>query len=304
MQEFKITSIEENQNIMTYLRKLLPVPSISFLKKMARKKVIKLNNQKISGEETLKSNDIITLFFSKEMFNSLTALGQITKNDDQYGTIGHPFHHILNIIKEDDHILLVNKPIGLQLHSKKQQHCLVDDIEYYLSSETKDIIGYKPGITNYLDKNSSGIIITGKDLQSAQSLNFAMYHNQIETGYKAIIYGDLRERIAIKDYIISPVINKDGYSEISITTSKGLRHAIRPLMDELGYPIIGDKKYGNTYANQLFKKRYQLRHQLLHAGSITFNDMPDPLGYMDHHTFYVDPPTIYKNIHHDLFTKH
>jgi len=317
MQQFKITTIEENQNIMTYLRKLLPVPSIGFLKKMTRKKIIKLNNQKIKGEEILKSNDVITLYFSEEMFDSFSRMKldfEASLNNELIGEpSGHPYHHNLDVIKEDDHILIVNKPIGLPLRSKHERHTLTDDIEYYLSSETKDILGYKPGIVNYLDKNTSGIILAGKDIKSSQSLNYAITHDQIETQYRTIVQGIIIEEIILlenEDDIqsessiigkIKPINASGSYSEVNIIISKGLNLNIRAVMAEHGYPIVGDKKYGDSNINQVFKKKYRLKYQLLHAASITFYDIPEPLKYMANHTLYVDPPAIYKSIYRELF---
>ncbi|MDA3847680.1 MAG: pseudouridine synthase [Vallitaleaceae bacterium] len=301
MQQFQITSIEENQNIMTYLRTLMPILSTSFLRKMMRTKIIKLNDQKITGKETLKSNDMIKIYVSQDMFVEFSRPLELIEANYYDDSMGHPYHHNLNIIYEDDCVLLINKPIGLPSRSKKLKHSLIQDIAYYLSSETKDMIGYQLGITNYLDKNCSGIIISGKDIKSLQGLNYAMSHSNIEINYRTICTGLIEEETSIENGLIKPIKTNGAYTEIMVTMHNGIVHNVRAVLAEIGHPIIGDKKFGESSTNLFFKKHYGLNHYLIHVSSVTFKDMPGDLEYMSNHTYCVDLPLIYKTCQRDLF---
>lgn len=314
METFIITSIEENQKIMTYLRKLLPMAQKGFLFKMTRKKNIVLNDKKIKGDEVLKNGDIIKLYFSKETFIKFSTIPTESSNLN-----GHPFHHQLDIVYEDDHIIVINKPVGKLSQPDGKLPNLVEDLEHYLSSETKHLIGFKPGICNRLDRNTSGLVVGGKTIRALQVINYAIAQRDIKKMYCALVKGSITETMILnarleKDKysnkamidltsinhnittIVYPIRTTGDFTQIHVQLETGKPHQIRAHLAALGYPIVGDSKYGESKLNQKFYKRYGLEHQLLHAESLTFEHIKEPLKYLEGRTIQIDPPKLHQKI--------
>ena len=96
---------EEGQKLLKLLGSYLKEASCGFLHKMLRKKNITLNGKKADGSEKLKAGDEIRLFLSDETYEKFAGKQQTAK--EQFPTAK------LDILYEDSHVLLVNKPAGM-----------------------------------------------------------------------------------------------------------------------------------------------------------------------------------------------
>lgn len=96
---------EEGQKLLKLLGSYLKEASGGFLHKMLRKKNITLNGKKADGSEKLKAGDEIRLFLSDETYEKFAGKQQTAK--EQFPTAK------LDILYEDSHVLLVNKPAGM-----------------------------------------------------------------------------------------------------------------------------------------------------------------------------------------------
>ena len=96
---------EEGQKLLKLLGSYLKEASGGFLHKMLRKKNITLNGKKADGSEKLKAGDEIRLFLSDETYEKFAGKQQTAK--EQLPTAK------LDILYEDSHVLLVNKPAGM-----------------------------------------------------------------------------------------------------------------------------------------------------------------------------------------------
>ena len=76
---------------------------------------------------------------------------------------------------------------------------------------------------------------------------------------------------------ITPLNSTADYTMVRVGLLTGKTHQIRAHLSFLGYPIVGDKKYGNEEINTIFRKKFHLTHQLLHSWKLTFpeNAYPD-----------------------------
>lgn len=304
MKEFIISSENEGQRFDKYLNRILASGTSSFIYKMLRKKNFTLNDKKATGKEILKKGDVVKLFLSDETFNKFKSV-----NDNslaKVNNIKNGYSLKDNIIYEDDNIILINKPEGIL-----SQKATADDIsvnEYlidYLISENKiskeQIINYKPSVINRLDRNTSGIIIAAKNLKTAQTVSEGLKNRTINKYYKCIVCGDFsidgqysayltkdREKNTVK--ITDKIINDDserieteykklksmdGLSEVRVHLITGKSHQIRAHLKYLGFPILGDRKYGNNSIN----KNYKAKNQLLHAYRIEFPKYDDSLCF-------------------------
>ena len=69
-----------------------------------------------------------------------------------------------------------------------------------------------------------------------------------------------------------PIRQYQGYTLLEVHLITGRSHQIRAQLAKMGHPVVGDVKYGNESINQYLHRQAGLRHQLLHAYRIVFED--------------------------------
>ena len=171
-----------------------------------------------------------------------------------------------NILFEDNHIIVVNKPSGLLTiaTAKEKEKTLYHIVREYLVSKDKYA---KVFVVHRLDKDTSGIVILAKDEKTKNKLqeNWNEYVTLRE--YVAVVHGKLKkESDTIIEYLKETKTNlvyvskdKEGkeaitnyklikendlYSMVSINIETGRKNQIRVAFASINNPIVGDKKYG------------------------------------------------------------
>lgn len=156
---------EEGQKLLKLLGSYLKEASGGFLHKMLRKKNITLNGKKADGSEKLKAGDEIRLFLSDETYEKFAGKQQTAK--EQFPTAK------LDILYEDSHVLLVNKPAGML--TQKAAYKDVSLNEYVLGYLSKsgqwslEEKAFRPSVCNRLDRNTSGIVIAENHDRAAEN---------------------------------------------------------------------------------------------------------------------------------------
>ncbi len=82
--------------------------------------------------------------------------------------------------------------------------------------------------------------------------------------------------------------------EVELIT--GRPHQIRAHLSFMGYPVVGDPKYGSRRRNEYFQRVYGLKYQLLHAGRLVFAKEDGELGYLCGREYRAAPPGIFERI--------
>lgn len=294
MREIQVSENEKEQKLIKLLQKFFKGQKDSFLFKMLRKKNILLNGKRASGKELLSIGDKVQLYFSEESLKNLSSAGKEIEQrwDSSYKKYIH---------YEDENLILFAKPAGLLSENDESSSLSVNSIlsSYLLEKEemsTKQRETFRPGIANRLDRNTSGLILFGKNLASLQSLGRMMQEHRIEKRYYALVTGDfqkegLQESFIQKDKKENKVYKKtegegekisavfsvlhkyrDGnqiFTLLSVKLLTGKTHQIRSQLSFLQHPILGDDKYGNREMNKLYKNK-GIKRQLLHAYSLSF----------------------------------
>ena len=111
MRIITVTEKEAGQRLDKLLTRHLSQAPKSFLYKMMRKKNITLNGKKASGNEKTAPGDEIRLFLSEETIEKFSSRLHIREHSSQE----------LDILYEDDHILLINKPCGMLSQKAREQ---------------------------------------------------------------------------------------------------------------------------------------------------------------------------------------
>ncbi|MEF9945910.1 MAG: RluA family pseudouridine synthase [Lachnospiraceae bacterium] len=317
MQEIHITDNEAGQRFDKLLAKYLNSAPKSFLYKMLRKKNITLNGKKASGNEKLVIGDEVKLFLADD---TIAKFSEIPKSDTLHTDIK------LNIIYEDTHILLVNKPVGmLSQKADKEDISLVEHvISYMLDSgqlTTEDLRKFKPSVCNRLDRNTSGIVVAGKSLAGLQEMGALFKNRTIAKYYCCLVAGKMTEKQHIKGYLKKDeahntvkITNEESKESLPIETEyeplvigedatllrvhliTGRTHQIRAHLSFQGHPIIGDYKYGNRKVNEAYKKKYGLTSQLLHSWQLKMPECQGVLKNLSGQEFSAELPAIFREI--------
>ncbi|MCF2556235.1 MAG: RluA family pseudouridine synthase [Bacteroidales bacterium] len=196
----------------------------------------------------------------------------------------------LNILYEDDHLLVVNKPKGMVVHPApgNPDGTLVNALLYHCRGSLSGIGGeLRPGIVHRIDKDTSGLLVVAKDDRTHAGLSEQMAVHGIHRLYQAVVYGSLKEdgfveapigrhktdrkKMAVTQqnskyaYTGYRVLEKYiGFTHIECKLKTGRTHQIRVHMASIGHPLAGDEVYG---PRAVIKK---LGGQCLHAKTLGF----------------------------------
>ncbi|MGI5879793.1 MAG: RluA family pseudouridine synthase [Syntrophomonadaceae bacterium] len=190
----------------------------------------------------------------------------------------------LDIIYQDSHIAIINKPVGMVVHPAhgNWDNTLVNALLYHI----KDLSGIngelRPGIVHRLDKDTSGVMMVAKTDLALRSLTGQIKEHSINREYTALVHGIIKENLgtidapigrskadrkkmavvtdgrpAISNYQVLERFNQ--YTLIKVKLLTGRTHQIRVHFAYLHHPVVGDSLYGPA------KKHLGMQTQVLHA---------------------------------------
>ena len=198
MQTLNVTPNEAGQRLDKLLAKYLNQAGKGFLYKMMRKKNITLNGKKCDGSERLSEGDEIRLFLSDETIEKFSGKKAEIPNPGYYPKP--------DIIYEDSHILVVNKPTGLLSQKAKEGDESLNEIilNYLIDSGRMPVAQlrtFRPSICNRLDRNTSGLVVAGRSLAGLQVMNAVFKDRSIHKYYQCIVKGRIKERQLIAGFL-------------------------------------------------------------------------------------------------------
>jgi len=215
----------------------------------------------------------------------------------------------LDIMFEDDHLLIVNKPAGMVVHPGVGNYSgtLINALTYHLQSlplfQSGDI---RAGMVHRIDKDTSGILVVAKTEQAHIRLSKLFFDHSINRRYAAIVWGvpnpaegtitghlarNMREKMKMQVYpegekgkhAITNYRVIEDLSYVSVVECKletGRTHQIRAHMEYIGHPLFNDERYGGReiLRGTTFAKYRQFVHncftllpgQALHAKVLGF----------------------------------
>ena len=195
----------------------------------------------------------------------------------------------LDVIYEDAHIIVINKARGMTVHPAAGPYSgtLVNALMWHC----RDLSGIngtlRPGIVHRLDKDTSGVMVAAKNDAAHLCLAEQLQTKTMHRKYLAVVCGIIGEtdgtvkgRIGRhpterKMMAITPdgkeavthfhVLERfaKGYSLIECRLETGRTHQIRVHMSHIGYPVVGDPKYGRR------KNPFAIKGQALHSHELT-----------------------------------
>ena len=197
----------------------------------------------------------------------------------------------LEIVYEDSHLLVVNKPKGMVVHPApgNPDGTLVNALLWHCKGSLSGIGGeIRPGIVHRIDKDTSGLLVVAKTDAAHQALTEQMSVHSIHRVYHAVVYGNLKEdtgfveapigrdpkdrkKMAVTQqnskyaYTGWQVLERFGnFTYIACKLKTGRTHQIRVHMASIGHPLAGDAVYGPKNCIR------SLNGQCLHAKELGF----------------------------------
>ncbi|MEK8196840.1 RluA family pseudouridine synthase [Lysinibacillus sp. FSL M8-0134] len=263
--------------------------------------IIQVNGEAVKAKYKVKAGDIIAIDVPE-----VEELDVVAENLD------------LDIVYEDADVLVVNKPKGMVVHPAPghMTGTLVNGLMYHC----KDLSGIngvlRPGIVHRIDKDTSGLLMVAKNDTAHESLVNQLVNKTVTRKYIALVHGHIahdkgtidapigrdqkdRQKQAVVDngkHAVThfQVVERFGdYTLVECRLETGRTHQIRVHMNYIGFPLVGDPKYGP-------KKTIDFGGQVLHAATLGF-DHPSSGEYLE---FEVPLPTDYEQLLKDLRNRH
>lgn len=306
MKEFIIKNNDCGQRLDKFILKTVRKLPKNLMYKYIRTKRIKVNKKRCNISQILELDDIVELYINDEFFNEEKKL------DFLYAS------STLDIVYEDENIILIDKKQGVIVHEDKENSVdtLINRLKKYLyekgeyNPETEN--SFAPALCNRIDRNTGGIVIAAKNAQTLRIINQKIKDREIKKLYLCLVKGipkiksqtltaylkkdEKLNKVFISDQkqndnktIITKytvLSSKNNYSLVEVDLLTGRTHQIRAHMSYIGYPLVGDGKYGCNNKDNLKGFKYQA----LYSYKLLFDFQTDAqiLNYLNKKEFEVD----------------
>ena len=209
----------------------------------------------------------------------------------------------LDIVFEDEHIIVVNKPAGMVVHPAAgvRSGTLVNALLAH--SRFLSVTGgaERPGIVHRLDKNTSGLLVVARTEEAHRALTESIGKRAVKRQYRALAYGNFAESAGTieapigrslsdrKKMAVTSVRSREalthfnvegsfpGITHLSVRLSTGRTHQIRVHLAYIGHPVVGDLVYGvrlkrfhEKISSEVLEAISKLRGHMLHAEILEF----------------------------------
>ncbi|UXV43268.1 RluA family pseudouridine synthase [Staphylococcus simulans] len=270
--DFQIT---EDEHVGQRIDKFLPEQnsdwSRSQIQDWIKEGLVEVNQKVVKANYKMKKNDQV----------------QVTEKETVEADI-QPENLDLDIYYEDEDVAIVYKPKGMVVHPSPGHYSgtLVNGLMYQI----KDLSGIngeiRPGIVHRIDKDTSGLLMVAKNDIAHRGLVEQLMDKTVTRKYTALVHGNIphdygtidapigrnkvdRQAMDVvddgKDAIthFNVLEHFNNYTLVECELETGRTHQIRVHMKYIGYPLVGDSKYGP-------KKTMDIGGQALHADVIGF----------------------------------
>ena len=293
MIELTVSADAAGQRLDKYVRRALRDVPLSHVYKMFRTRKIRVNGSRGRAEQLLADGDKIVIRGDEERL-LVPAQGAIHGSRN--------VKHTFDVLYEDEHVLVVDKPAGLAAHpgSGIEGATLVDEVRAYLRVPEDLPPGeFRASPAHRLDRDTSGIVLTAKTRKAMVRLGELFTEgDEIRKAYLALAKGKMprptgvielplseheqtarsrdRRGVNFQEAVTRWQVTSSNHdaSFLSVRIETGRTHQIRRHLQAMGHPVAGDRRYGDFPFNREARSRWGLRRMFLHAWKL---EIPHPI---------------------------
>lgn len=246
-----------------------------------RKGEVRVNSSRSAPSLKLKIGDLIRI----PPYRTSTIEKVFTSNSLKEKIIN-------SIISAEKEFIIMNKPVGIACHGGSGISSGVIEIIRDVDPKYKDA-----QLAHRIDRDTSGCLVIALKKSFLRKLHQEIRNKQVDKYYDLVVFGSWPEELKSVNKPISKSKSKSGereaiidsggkesltefhiiqsnnnYSLLKAKIITGRMHQIRAHTQFEGYPIVGDKKYGDEILNERARKK-GLNRMLLHANSIKFKNL-------------------------------
>lgn len=254
---------DANQRLDRFLCKQFNNLNKASIYKLIRTKDIKVNNKRVEHNYMLQVDDVISVYTHEKFLEKSIDLNFAKAKDE------------LNVIYEDEHILVIHKPIGLVVHDddKHKFDTLQNRIKKYLAA--KHVYNpfaesaFVPSLCHRLDLNTEGLVVAAKTAIALRVITEMFKNNDIQRFYQCLTYKPLPKKADIVYHYMhkDPTNNMMIVSDLKTNNNKtsitkynhlgqfekyhcyeielltGRTHQIRAVLNYMKSPVVGEQRY-------------------------------------------------------------
>jgi 23S rRNA pseudouridine955/2504/2580 synthase len=280
--QLTVDEASEGQRVDNFLAKMLKGVPKSHIYRILRSGEVRVNKGRVDASRKLELNDVVRIPPIRVSSSSSTI--------ESHMPVISKFEN--NIIFEDDALLVIDKPAGFAVHGGSGvSHGVIEQLRFE-RPRAKFL-----ELVHRLDRETSGVLLLAKKRSALVTLHEMIRNNQTDKRYLVMVAGEWTEKkkrvvLDLQKYVLPSgerrvnVVtdkSKDKYDEAQISETyfslkqsfvgftlleaqlvTGRTHQLRVQLAHLGYPILGDDKYGDFANNKLLVKK-GLKRMFLHS---------------------------------------
>lgn len=313
--QFIVNDSQSGMRIDLFLSAMLPLLSRRKVRTILDVGGCYVNNKRMHiASRQVRGGDKVRVEFSLQALSSVRQKAFILLDND--------------VLFDQDHVIAINKPPGLPSQATRDQDVMHAEVCLANWLKSKGRIGEKPFLTHRLDKETSGVLLFATNANTATWITDQFKQRALSKTYWAICFhipprpnficecylSDIDYKTGLVSVVRSggkssrtefSVIQSDVKTRLSFIECRpetGRSHQIRVHLESLGFPIIGDKRYGRQHRVDLPPEiaEESQKHQMLHARSLKFTAAP---GLSEIEVF-AEVPASFASIQNRLWPKY
>ena len=283
LETFMLPDVPIQGKLYPAIRRMLPQVPERFIREAFERRDVKMDGVRVARDAVARSGAEIKIYLSDDCY---------TQSPE--------------ILYQDDHLMVVYKPVGV---SCEADHKGGQTIGEWVFQSANGRLRQPPMPCHRLDNQTDGLLLLALDEHTRALMEQAFHDREVHKKYVCLVRGQPILPEAVLDaYLLKDALNASvqvldkrapgavpirtgyrvlqggGVSRLEITLFTGRTHQIRAHMAHIGYPLLGDDKYGD----RAFNREQHAKRLMLTATELTFT-LDGELSYLNDMRFSISP---------------